>query len=409
MFFVRERCILGATVATVRWVVANWRFLLLITSSVAFAGCSTQDVVNIALSKDPEHAIEHMARARAESYKRDPRRLVEDAKRARRQLNQLIAFLRGEVSETWGEDEVVVPSNKRYVKYTQAYKSRAIVNFDSGEIIVETVDQKKPLQNLEQAVITTLLTPEDPRAVDLYSDKQIKLAGRPYLQGLVRDHNGRQIDNPAAAEAYARYLVGGALKARKTGKNDTVRYVRMMMVRDHTHRQASRYLPYVNKHTRRFGVSKSLVFAVIKTESAFNPFAVSTAPAYGLMQLVPTSGGRDAYAEVKGRDGIPSKEYLFDSNNNIELGTAYLYLIDTRYLKAIRNSVSREYCAIAAYNGGTGNVLRVFAKDRRQAVDLINRLSPGAVYDRLRAQHSRAETRRYLGKVVNARKEFVNL
>ncbi len=140
-----------------------------------------------------------------------------------------------------------------------------------------------------------------------------------------------------------------------------------------------------------------------------DPFAVSTAPAYGLMQLVPTSGGRDAYTEVKGRDGIPSKEYLFDGNNNIELGTAYLYLLDTRYLKAIRHPVSREYCSIAAYNGGAGNVLRVFAKDREKAVEVINNLSPAVVYERLRQQHSRDETRRYLGKVVTARKEFVKL
>ncbi len=226
---------------------------LSVAIGLLIGACSTQDIVNVALSKNPEQAIESIARGRAESYKRDPRLLVKDAKRAQQQFKKLVAFLSGEVGDTWGEDEVVVPGNKRYVKYTQAYKSRAIVNFDTGVILVETVDQKNPLRQLEQAVITTLLTPEDPRAVDLYSDKPIELAGRPYLQGLVKNQKGRRIEDSMAAESYARYLVGKSVKTRQTKSNEAVRFVRMEMVRDRSHRQASRYLPYVNKHSNRYG------------------------------------------------------------------------------------------------------------------------------------------------------------
>ena len=376
---------------------------------LTLGSCSTQDVINVALSKDPEKAVESMARARAESYKRDPRRLVEDAKRAKRQFDKLVAFLKGEVADTWGEDEVVIPSKKRYVKYTQAYKSRAIVNFDTGRITVETLAEDEPRQNLEQAIITTLLTPDDPRSVDLYSDKQIKLSGRPYLDGLVLDHRGRPATTVSTAESYAAYLVTNAMQARVTRQNSSVRFVTMQMVVDRVNQQAKRYLPLVNQHAKRFGVSKSLVFAVIQIESAFNPFAVSSAPAYGLMQLVPTSGGRDAYRLVKGKDGIPSKEYLFDSNNNIELGTAYLHLVDDQYLNEVRQPISREYCVIAAYNGGTGNVLRTFSKDRQNAINVINELSPADVYRQLRTGHPREETRRYLSKVLDARKQFIRL
>lgn len=386
-------------------VVVTLALALLLT----LGSCSTQDVINVALSKDPEKAVQSMARARAESYKRDPRRLVEDAKRAKRQFDKLVAFLKGEVADTWGEDEVVIPSKKRYVKYTQAYKSRAIVDFDTGRITVETLAEDEPRQNLEQAIITTLLTPDDPRSVDLYSDKQIKLSGRPYLDGLVLDHRGRPATNVSTAESYAAYLVTNEMQARVTRQNSSVRFVTMQMVVDRVNQQAKRYLPIVNQHAKRFGVSKSLVFAVIKIESAFNPFAVSSAPAYGLMQLVPTSGGRDAYRLVKGKDGIPSKDYLFDSNNNIELGTAYLHLVDDQYLNDVRQPISREYCVIAAYNGGTGNVLRTFSKDRQNAINVINELSPADVYRQLRTGHPRDETRRYLSKVIDARKEFIKL
>lgn len=188
-----------------------------------------------------------------------------------------------------------------------------------------------------------------------------------------------------------------------------VRYVQFEMVRDREHKQAARYAAYVDRFARDYRVSKSLVYAVIKTESNFNPFAVSAAPAYGLMQLVPASGGREAYRFTRGIDKIPSREYLFDVEQNIELGTAYLALIDQRYLAAIQNPTSREYCTIAAYNGGAGNVLRAFSNDRQRAIDMINSMTPPAVYQMLRAKLPRQETRRYLVKVLDARRAFVNI
>ncbi len=45
------------------------------------------------------------------------------------------------------------------VKYTQNYMSRTIVDFDSGSIMVETLDDKAPKESLKNAIVTTLLTP----------------------------------------------------------------------------------------------------------------------------------------------------------------------------------------------------------------------------------------------------------
>ena len=386
--------------------------LLLAAALSGLTACSTYDMVKIATSGDPSKAATSIARYKAASYEQNPLRLVQDIKQAQRNYRQLVNLLSGKAGAQWGKKGVLTPTNKRYVKYTQNYMSRAVVQFDKGQITVETLDPKQPQQSLRSAIVTTLLTPDDPRAVDLYSDKTIALSGRPYLYGLVEDERGRAIDTPALAEGYADYLIQHAGKVRtmqtETG-NKQVHYVDFAMVSDYENRQAQRYAPAVERYAKRFNVSKSLVFAVIKTESNFNPFAVSGAPAYGLMQLVPETGGRDAYQMVKGSAVTPSKEYLFDADNNIELGTAYLSIIEQRYLGDIQNPLTREYCTIAAYNGGAGNVLNMFSKDRNKAPDVINRLAPSEVYRRLRTEHPRDETRRYLVKVLEARREFVSI
>ncbi len=49
-----------------------------------------------------------------------------------------------------GKKEVQLPEAKKYVKYTQNYKSRAIVDFDSGEILVETLDNQDPQRSSQR-------------------------------------------------------------------------------------------------------------------------------------------------------------------------------------------------------------------------------------------------------------------
>lgn len=95
--------------------------------------------------------------------------------------------------------------------------------------------------------------------------------------------------------------------------------------------------------------------------------------------------------------------------NNIELGTAYINIIDKKYLTGINNPISKEYCVISAYNTGSGNVLKTFSSNRSKAKELINAKKPSEVYSKLRSNLPYEETRRYLKKVVNYKKDFVNL
>ncbi len=366
-------------------------------------------VIGIAQSKDPEQA----ARRRLERYSQDPEGLLRDLRAAQRDFETLMTALSGKVGETWGKKEVKLPERKKYVKYTQNYRSRAIVDFDKGEILVETLDDKDPRGSLKNAVVTTLLTPQDPRAVDLFSDKEITLTSdkEPYLLGLVHDQYGKAVRTPAEAEPFAAYLLekkSGTRVVEQDGTKHTATHVTMAMVRNLAHTQAEKYRPAVSRFAEQYQISPSLVFAIIRTESNFNPFAVSSAPAYGLMQLVPTSGGREAYRRAKGKDVTPSREYLFDPNNNVELGTAYLNVLTFNQLDDVANNVSREYCVISAYNTGPRNVFRAFSQDQTAALNRINSLQPPAVYERLRQHLPYQETRQYLEKVTTFRKTFVS-
>lgn len=395
------------------------RGILLSLAMLTLVSCgsiSPRTFVSAVAGGSAEAAARGFVKRKQIAYIRDPVQLANDLKSVQQDFERLMDVLRGNVGKKWGKKETQLPDRTHYVKYTQGYLSRAIVDFDHGEITVETLDKKNPHTSLKEAIVTTLLTPDDPRAVDLFSDSSIRLTGArpPYLLGLVVDDKGRAIDTPDRAERFA----AAAIKVAQTRSVNTgagkkqARFVRFNMVSNFSNRQAEKYRPLVEKFSKMYEVSPSLVFAIMRTESNFNPFAVSAAPAYGLMQLVPSSGGRDAYKRAKGVDEIPGKHYLFNAENNIELGVAYLSVLAFNELDEVADPVSREYCVISAYNTGPGNVLRTFggtSKRRDAALNEINRLSAPAVYSRLRERLPYVETRQYLQKVVDVRRQFVSV
>jgi membrane-bound lytic murein transglycosylase C len=385
----------------------------LVATCIVSAGCATAKRV---LESAEQAVFETGERDGKEIVDRVLRReasVVEEelGERLHGRFVELLGALEDKVREAWGNKEVETPRRTVYVKYTQNYHTRAITNFDRGTVTVETLDDKDPRGSLEHAIVTTLLTPSDPRALDLFSDKGVALdsESEPYLLGLVLDHEDKAVRTLEQARRFAAYLIEKRSHSRtiETVKGTkTAQSVRMAMVPNFEHEQAQKYRPVVSQFAEQYQVSPSLVLAVIQTESNFNPFAVSPAPAYGLMQLVPISGGRDAYLRAKGEDRIPSREYLFDTDNNIELGTAYLNVLAYSHLEQVKNALSREYCVVAAYNTGAGNVFRTFGPDRETALAAINALEPGAVYEQLYTSLPYEETRQYIARVIDNRKQF---
>ncbi len=98
-----------------------------------------------------------------------------------------------------------------------------------------------------------------------------------------------------------------------------------------------KYEDIIAQASRRFGVEKSLIKAVIKAESDFDHRAVSRKGAQGLMQLMPETARVLAVSNP------------FDPYENILGGTRYLSLL----LKKFGNDKRK---ALAAYNAGPERV-----------------------------------------------------
>ncbi|MDD6088106.1 MAG: transglycosylase SLT domain-containing protein [Desulfovibrionaceae bacterium] len=172
-----------------------------------------------------------------------------------------------------------------------------------------------------------------------------------------------------------------------------------------TRAKAEKYLLSAIHWGDIYQVSPDLMLAMIHTESDFNPTLVSRKSAHGLMQIVPETAGDEVHQWLGYSQPLTS-DRLFHPDTNIRYGAAYFRLLQKRYLQDIRNPVSREYCAIAAYNGGTAPLMRTFAASPREAIRKINGMSSQKVLEKLRRDMPYAETRRYMNRVLASKERF---
>lgn len=406
-----------------------------------------------------------------------------------------------DVKRVWGVDSIVENTPTTWVEYGDDYRSRSVVDFDKGTVVVEVAVDESVAQDSAQvdielaSAIDRLLnsrgtTSPYPSSVEVSRP----LTNQPILNGLI-DLSAYQLDvdttglsdiqtprkvrpKPAAptvrggnlavrqpvapapkpvsnngktlgrkvldgdtdakpslterrqeasakaaekvkAAKSTKAATRGAVIAKATpkktskvkgsdGKERKVVKVEMKLVSDNLSKSAAVYKDLVAKYSEKFQIEQPLIFAVIEQESRFNPEATSHIPAFGLMQLVPKSGGADAYRYVYGKQEIPTSSYLYDPEHNIELGTAYLRVLFNQFAR-VTNDECRRLCVIASYNTGAGNVSRAFIGSTKlsKAFDSINTHDYQGLYNYLTTRLAYEEARNYVSGVTKRREKYL--
>ncbi|HOL47903.1 MAG TPA: lytic transglycosylase domain-containing protein [bacterium] len=106
------------------------------------------------------------------------------------------------------------------------------------------------------------------------------------------------------------------------------------------------YNDLIEKNAVYYNINSYLIRALIREESRYNFKAVSNANAYGLMQIIPATG--KWIARKLGFNYFKNYQ-LYQPSINISFGTYYLSVLLEKYNKDVIK-------ALAAYNGGGGNV-----------------------------------------------------
>lgn len=141
-----------------------------------------------------------------------------------------------------------------------------------------------------------------------------------------------------------------------------------------------KYEQIVYDAANKYKVSPYLVFAVIKQESNFIKNSKSTAGANGLMQIKSSTAKEMAMYMKK----IDSKYDIYDPYTNINIGTAYLSKLISKYNGNI-------YIALCAYNAGMGNIEKWFVQEDQFNLEDLDDVIPKIKYN---------ETKNYLKKVT---------
>jgi len=318
-----------------------------------------------------------------------------------KRINEEWEKLKKAVEQKW--DSFTDSSKKVWVDYDAAnQETRSQVDFEKGKVIVEALvpvktipkdedkdkgkdqdkgkdkdkDQdkdnaepdelgaEKQIQEKQQKI------PQEKPKAQIIKEAQPKIeqqlkkilakeekTGQETLADQIKNQHGQTVDEKNAQEfmqkeVLPKVTVEGKSFQSKDGIERIKVKVEIPMVPRHLRIRAEKYQELIIKYAKEYELDPCLLFAVTETESYFNPLAKSHAGAYGLMQLIPRFGAREAYQYLYKKDIIITPTQLYIPGVNVCLGGAYLKILKNRYYGNILDSIMNQYLSIASYNWG---------------------------------------------------------
>lgn len=319
---------------------------------------------------------------------------------------------KNDIEQKWGTDNFKSSTKKDWVEYSSDQTTRTLVDFETEEATVELLLSPEEAANAElvkarlgDAVKELATTKGKSKDFTMDFEQPEPLSDEPVLKGQLEIADGEKVTESNVGE-YAKEVIERKPVDKITikgadSKERVVVSVKLPLAPNSIQSRAEKFYEFILAYARQYALDPELIFAIMHTESYFNPKARSAVPAFGLMQIVPRYAGRDAYHFVYGEDKMLSENYLYEAKNNIELGSAYLHMLLEKSFGKVNDPVSRLFCAIAAYNTGAGNVSRAFIGTTKlgNAIPKINSMTSDQVYTHLRAYLPYQETKDYVERV----------
>ena len=359
-------------------------------------------------SQDMAESYEAGARQQAEEY---GRMTAEQARIYDGMLKKMAAereALRRKVVQQWADFKE--SDTKHWVDYSPKADSRSQVDFEKGKVEVEVLVPVEQVAPGKKTVTFETLEPKEKEKLKALAEEKLQAqtkealskkpepAEPPVLKDQLQGADGKPVTEKNA-DKFVKEVLAPQMKVEdkpvtaQDGKPRLKVKVTVPMVPDHLMVRAQRYAERIAAYAKQQELDPALVYAIIHTESEFNPMAKSKAPAFGLMQLMAPHGAREAHKYLTKEDKILPPEYLFDPENNIKLGTAYMHLLMTRYYGKVKDPENRLNLSIAAYNCGSGMVKRTVLAGRG-----ADEMSPKELFGRIKTQAPK-ETQHYVPRV----------
>lgn len=249
-------------------------------------------------------------------------------------IEQAFLKLEKKIQTSW--DRFEKSTTYDFVTYTPNAKEKTKIQFEKGIIEVEVIEDLNRESIVASDINKTLTSAVNHGIADKDGN------GVNYLKNQV-SKSALENAKPVRTE----YTAPDGVKRVKYS-------LQVPLVPNHLQKRALEYAPLVMEFSKKYNLDPALIFAIMETESCFNPYA-DNGIAYGLMQIVPSSGGYDAAKTAFGEKmNIPPYK-LKKPEINMDLGCALLYQFYNwkAYFKNYEGK-KRDLMAIAGYNcGGT--------------------------------------------------------